>query len=187
MSKSKLPWELHPHIWKNSTAFFTYLRGCLRKAWNTNPVKLELIKKSRYQIPNPNPKGNKPTVWGCRCSLCGKESVLKDFQVDHITPSGKLNCKEDIQGFVERLLFVGLDDLRMVCKDCNAVLAYADRHGCSYEEALLEKKVILFKKLSGAQQKERLTNLGYSGSMINTKQRVDAYRSLLNIHKDSDK
>lgn len=161
-SKDKLKQVIQdfPNIWKNETAFFTYLRGCLRKAWSTHPVKLELIKKKRYQIPNPNPRGNKPTVWGCDCSMCGKTDVLKNFQVDHAISAGKLNKVEDIQGFVERLLIVGEGDLRMVCKDCNNALALADKQGISYEEAIIRKKVIAMGKNKLPELKKQMEALG---------------------------
>ena len=140
MSK-KEPWgEGTP--WANSTAFFTYLRGCLRKAWSHHPVKLNLIKKQRKQVPNVNPKGNKPTVWGFDCVLCDKTFPIKEGNVDHITPAGSLKKTEDIQGFVERLLYVTEDDLRLICKTCNSTLAYADKQGVSFQEASLQKLAI---------------------------------------------
>lgn len=145
MGLNKEPWGPGTP-WKNSTAFFTYLRGCLRKAWSRNPVKLNLLKKLRKQIPNPNPKGHKETVWGADCAMCGGTFVLKDIQVDHIVAAGQLNKTEDIQGFVERLLYVSEDNLRLVCKTCNNALAHADKQGISYEDALIEKKVIAMEK-----------------------------------------
>lgn len=141
----KEPWgEGTP--WKNSTAFFTYLRGCLRKAWSRNPIKLNVLKKRRYQISNPNPNGKKPTVWGAKCEMCDNEFPLSSIQVDHIEAAGKLNKTEDIQGFVERLLYVTEDDLRLVCVDCNSALAYADKYGISYEEACYVKIALSLQK-----------------------------------------
>ena len=132
--KDKQPWgEGTP--WKNSTAFFTYLRGCLRKAWSRNPIKLNVLKKKRYQITNPNPNGKKPTVWGAKCEMCDGEFPLNKIQVDHIEAAGQLNRIEDIQEFVERLLFVTDEDLRLVCVDCNSALAYADKYDVSYAGA----------------------------------------------------
>lgn len=128
--------------WSSQTAFMTYLRGCLRKAWSTNPIKLTVLKNNRKQIANPNPRGNKPTVWGCTCSICNQDYAMKDIQVDHITPAGSLREISDIQGFVERLLCITEEDLRIVCKTCNSILAYADKQGISFERALLEKEII---------------------------------------------
>ena len=72
--------------------------------------------------------------------------MLKDIQVDHIVAAGQLNKTEDIQGFVERLLYVSEDNLRLVCKTCNNALAHADKQDISYDDALIEKKVIAMEK-----------------------------------------
>ena len=145
MRKCKEPWG-PDSPWKNSVAFFTYLRGCLRKAWSNNPIKHNLIKKKRKQIPNPNQKGKKATVWGFDCEICGGEFVMSLCQVDHIVPAGSLQKTEDIQGFVERLLYVTEEDLRLVCKDCNSALALADAQGISLERARAEKTAIRLQK-----------------------------------------
>ena len=143
--KEKNPWGVDSP-WKNSVAFFTYLRGCLRKSWSNNPIKHNLIKKKRKQIPNPNPKGKKNTVWGFDCEICGGEFVMSLCQVDHIIPAGSLQKTEDIQGFVERLLYVTEEDLRLVCKDCNSALALAEKQGISLERARAEKTAIRLQK-----------------------------------------
>ena len=145
MTKLKDPWgENTP--WKNDKAFFTFLRGCLRMAWKRHPTKLKVIKDQRKQIKNPNPKGNKPTVFGFECAMCHQEFLLKDGQVDHINPAGSLQSKEDIQGFVERLLWVTEEDLRLVCKGCNSALALSEKMGITYEEAVKEKQAIQWEK-----------------------------------------
>jgi transcription elongation factor Elf1 len=137
----KVPWgEGTP--WPKKNNFFNYLRGCLRKAWVNNPIKIQVLNKRRKQIVNPNPKGKKPMVWGFDCEMCNEESVIANCQVDHIHPAGSLQEIEDIQGFIERLLFVTEDDLRLVCKDCNNALAMADKQGISFNEAIIEKKII---------------------------------------------
>jgi len=135
------PWGLGTP-WKNSVAFFTYLRGCLRKAWSTNPIKHNLIKKKRKQIKNTNPNGKKETVFGFTCEMCNTDHVIANGQVDHKVAAGSLRKTEDIQGFVELLLYVTEEDLRLICKGCNSALAYADKNGMSYEDALREKKLI---------------------------------------------
>ena len=162
--------------WKNSTAFFTYLRGCLRKAWSRNPIKLNVLKKRRYQISNPNPNGKKPTVWGATCAMCENDFVLKEINVDHIIPAGQLNQTEDIQGFVERLLYVTEDDLRLVCKGCNSALAYADKHSVSFTQALLIKKAIEIQNTK--QDKQWLSERGITPSSNVTKRRAQIIECL---------
>jgi hypothetical protein len=141
MSNLKEPWG-DGTPWKNSVAFFTYLRGCLRKAWSNNPIKHNLIKKVRKQIDNPSPSGKKKTVFGFTCELCHTDFVLAQGQVDHKIAAGSLRKTEDIQGFVERLLYVTEDDLRLICKSCNSSLAYAEKQKISFEEAVAHKTAI---------------------------------------------
>jgi hypothetical protein len=138
------PWEseLGSKIWKNSTAFMTFLRGCFRLGWQKHPLRISVVNKKRKQIANPNPNGKKATVWGFTCEMCHNDFVISEGQVDHIKAAGKLQRKEDIQGFVERLMFVTEDDLRLVCKGCNNALAMAEKQGISYEEAMLQKQAL---------------------------------------------
>lgn len=173
----KLPYEEFPHIWKNSTAWWNYFRGCLRKAWSTNPVKLEVLKAKRIQIPNPNPKGKKETVWGFKCEMCSGTFPISQGQVDHIVPAGKLSSVEDITGFVTRLLFVGYKDLRLVCKGCNNALAMSDKKGVSYEQAVAAKAAIEICKTK--KDKQWLEERGIIPSK-NVKQRRQQIEDYLN-------
>lgn len=102
--------------------------------------------------------------------MCENDFVLKDINVDHIIPAGQLNQTEDIQGFVERLLYVTEDDLRLVCKGCNSALGYADKHGVSFTEALLVKKVIAICKAK--QDKQWLSERGITPSSNAAKRRA---------------
>lgn len=178
MSESdKVPWgEGTP--WKNSVAFYTYLRGCLRSAWSRNPIKHNLIKEKRKQIPNPNPKGKKETVWGFDCEMCGGTFVMSQCQVDHIIPVGSLQDKKDIQGFVERLLFITKEDLRLVCKSCNSALAYSDKQGITFEEALAIKKAIEICK--SKKDRDWLLERGIEPASNAAKRRTQIEKELLN-------
>lgn len=157
--------------WPTESSYFTYLRGCLRRAWNNNPIKIQVIRENRKQIANPNPKGKKPTVWGATCSICHNDFVLKDIQVDHINPAGKLQKIEDIQGFVERLLCIIKDDLRLVCKECNSLLAYSDKMGIPLEEAVIEKEAI--KIIKERQDKQFFIDRGLDIPSNSIKRRQD--------------
>ena len=132
--------------WKTKAKFWAWVRGCLRRsAWNRHPVKLDLLKKVRYK----SPLGvNGKDVWTCKCAICGEEKRQTECQVDHIIPAGRLNSVDDITPFVTKLLFVLPEDLRVVCKWCNSVLAYADRYGLTFEKARDRKEEIANKKRS---------------------------------------
>ena len=153
------PWEDSRTPWKTKASFMSYLRGALRKAWNTHPCKLSVIKNSRRQIPNPNPRGNKKTVWGFDCPLCGTTDVIDNAQVDHKKPAGALSEISDIQGFAERLLVVTEDDLRLICKGCNSALSYSEKQGVSFEEARATKEAIAIQKAKEDNQWLRARNI----------------------------
>ena len=108
--------------------------------------------------------------------MCENDFVLKEINVDHIIPAGQLNQTEDIQGFVERLLYVTEDDLRLVCKGCNSALAYADKHGISFAEALLIKKAIEIQNTK--QDKQWLSDRGITPSSNATKRRAQIIECL---------
>lgn len=140
--------EQYPHIWKSKSAFMSYLRGGVRRAcWMKHPVKLEFIKNNRERIPNPNPRGKVPEVWGGRCNLCKDLFVQSKLAVDHVREfSASLKDIEDIQTFVELISLVIEDDLQFVCKDCHDNISYSQKQGCSFEEARVRKQHILIGK-----------------------------------------
>lgn len=162
--------------WPKQTNFMTYLRGCLRKAWSNNPIKIKVLNKKRKQIKNPNPKGKKDFVWGFDCEMCHKEFVIADGQVDHITPAGSLREISDIQGFVERLLCVTEEDLRLVCKGCNSALAMSDKSGLSFEDSVIEKEVITI--CSAKQDKEWLIARGIKPESNAAKRKIQIRQEL---------
>ena len=140
--------EKYPHIWKTKASLMSYLRGGLRRScWMKHPVKLEFIKNNRERIPNPNPRGKVPEVWGGRCNVCKDLFVQSNLAVDHIREfSASLKDIEDIQTFVELISLVIEDDLQFVCKDCHDNISYSQKQGCSLEEARVRKKHILIGK-----------------------------------------
>lgn len=152
--------EQYPHVWKTRAAYMSFLKGIIRKGWSRHPVKLILLNKHRKQIPNPNPRGNKPTVWGAECSICKGMFVMKDVECDHITEeTASLTKIEDIQSCVEKLLLVVEDDLRIVCKGCHSIVSLSQRLGCTFEEAKVRQEVIAFGKLSAEAQASKLQSL----------------------------
>ena len=126
----------------------SYLRGGLRRScWMKHPVKLEFIKNNRERIPNPNPRGKVPEVWGGRCNVCKDLFVQSKLAVDHVREfSASLKDIKDIQTFVELISIVTEDDLQFVCKDCHDNISYSQKQGCSFQEAVVRKKHILIGK-----------------------------------------
>lgn len=160
----------NPEIWKTESAYFSFIRGCIRLAWTKNPVKLKLLKRVKKQIPNPNygkPRNTKQTVMGATCEICLKDHPMKFIEVDHKAGGNySLRSVEDIQGFFESICIVTEDDLRIVCKKCHANLTYSAKMNITMDEAAKIKEVIELQKVG--KDKEKLLQLGVTSSNIPT-------------------
>lgn len=141
-SKEKEPWELYPSIWKNKTAFFTYLRGGIRQLWSRYPAKL---KWKQEQLVSP-PKGytGRAKKLG-KCFYCGEFHAASSLEVDHVEQAGACNSWDTAQEFLRNLLDCN-NNWALVCKPCHKIKSYAERLGIAFEEALLQKRVIEFCK-----------------------------------------
>ena len=170
--------EKYPHIWKTKASLMSYLRGGLRRScWMKHPVKLEFIKNNRERIPNPNPRGKVPEVWGGRCNVCKDLFVQSKLAVDHVREfSASLKDIEDIQTFVELISLVIEDDLQFVCKDCHDNISYSQKQGCSFEEARVRKQHILIDK-----EKRVLEELKQRGVLVPPKTKVAQNALLLEL------
>lgn len=167
MSVRKEPWAVPGAPWKTESAFWAWVRGVLRKGWSKHPIKIEYIKKYRKQIPNPNPKGKKETVWGMCCSKCAKNTVQSQIEIDHISETGgKFTCLEDVRDYVAYLFLIDFDSIRPVCKSCHSIINYSQRMGISFEEATLQKEVIEFMKQPKEKQLAFLQDHGYTGDIV---------------------
>jgi hypothetical protein len=154
------PWEVKGVPWKTESAYWSWVRGVLRRGWSRHPVKLEYIKKNRVRVPNPNPNGRNGEVWGMECRSCkglfsmpiekktrarieastGKTLVV--IEINHLTAASRLRSKEDLGTFAAKLLFVSFSDLEPLCQTCHKIYSYAEKQGISYEQAEFEKKVM---------------------------------------------
>lgn len=165
--------------WKTEGAYWTWVRGGLRSGlWNKHPVKLAYIKFARERVPLGSKTKKNPTgmVWGGVCETCGNQFRENQLQVDHIERAGKSHLKEDLEGFIFRMINVTFSDLALICKPCHTTKSHAERYGMTYEEALIAKKVIASTKKSTAEQIKELTALGYTASMTsNAKKRKECY------------
>lgn len=193
MSSKKEPWDCVPDkVWKTEAAFWSWVRGALRKEWSRHPVKLEFIKRNRILVPNPNPGGRKEKVYGMECTECKEhfpmplsravKNRIKNkygidvvcIEIDHINPASSLRSKDDVGPFATRLLYVTLDELRAVCKPCHDIITYMEGHSCSKEEAILKKKVIRYGKMGVVEQKGLLEGVGYAADQTSNSEKRQA-------------
>lgn len=69
----------------------------------------------------------KRAKWEYQCAACQNWFFDKDTQVDHIVPAGKLRSFEDLGDFAKRLLFIGVDQLQVLCKPCHVAKTTEER------------------------------------------------------------
>jgi len=145
------------HVWKTESAYYTWLRGSIRRAmWSKNPVKLEFIKRNRIKIPNPNPKGRVKEVWGAVCALTGDVYPINEMEVDHKVGNHSLTTLDDLVGFIKAIAMVTLDDLQFVSKEAHKIKTFSERYNVDFDTARAEKeaKQLVDKKLDKAYLQE---------------------------------
>lgn len=176
--KGSNPWEDYPEVWPTKAMFFSWLRGALRRyAWAKHPIKF----KFKNEVCGPPPKGYTGKARsGAYCALTGVWTGKSQLEVDHKEGHASLNDWDDIEGFVMHLVRFRKEDLQLVSKEAHKVKSYAERMGISFDEAVLEKKVIAFTKQSPELQKAALRKLGATDeSLSSAPKRKLFYRLLL--------
>lgn len=134
---------------KTEARFTAWLQSALRSVWNKHPSKLTLIKQK--QVPLKIGTSNK-AIFHVQCFHCRKLFKLKDIEVNHKKQVGGLSKLEDRYRFMDNLLLVQPEDLELLCHECHGIVTYMERYGVSKRDAVIEKKVIAFSKLSDAEQ-----------------------------------
>lgn len=145
MAEDKKPWLVPGVPWKSEAAFWSWIRGVLRKGWSRHPVKIEFIEANRKRIENPVVKNRKrfPTCWGMTCAICNKDHAQKDIEIDHVVDKGvKFTGIDDVKDYVRHLFLVDFSSLRPLCKPCHKIVNHAQKLGSSFQEAALQKRVI---------------------------------------------
>lgn len=174
------PWTDPLSPWKSQAAYFTWLRGNLRRAWMRYPVsntfKTKVCRKAR-----PADGFSKQVKFVGHCWRCNKLHPKSKLEVDHLHPAGELNAWNDVGSFIQRLLGCASDSLRIVCKPCHKIITHAERFKCTEAEAELQKKLIVFKKLPAAQQTALINRLFPSNDCSNSKNRAALYARHLSV------
>lgn len=177
---AKQPWKVKGVPWKTESAFWSWVRGVLRKGWSKHPVKLEYIKQFRKRIKNPNPKGKTSEVWGMTCQQCGKDVVQSNIEIDHVGDNASFTGLHDAESYMKHLFLVDFDSLESCCKECHSIRSNAQNKGLTFEESRLDKLVIEKTKQKAAIQVAQLIKLGYNANEVsNPEKRKKAWIDVL--------
>lgn len=168
MDKIKEIVNQNKDVWKTESAYWTYIRGGLRRGlWMRNPVKIKFKNDRRERIPNPDESkrdGRWAEVWGNQCDLCLDWFSQNEVEVDHKIGHHSLRNENDLISFFESIAFVTADELQLVCKTCHKTKSYAERMGISFDEAKLTKQVIDL--VNTGKDKDYLLHLGVTNDNI---------------------
>jgi len=169
------PWNDEPFtIWKTQPAFFSWLRGQLRRSWSHYPI----AKKFKDSKCRPNRAGGRAKFVG-DCSQCGATMAKSRLQIDHIIPAGSIVSWETA-GLFLKSLFTTSNNMRLVCKPCHHTITQMERYSLTIEEAAIRAKVIAFTKTKPGEQIHALDILGCpSEYQKNAALRREAYQHLL--------
>ena len=158
------PWEKHPDLWKNQTAFFTYLRGHLRLLWSRYPAKNKW--KDAQMVKPPKGYTGRAKSMG-KCYYCSEMFAKSHLEVDHVQQAGTCNSWETATEFLYKLLDCN-DNWVLACKPCHKVKSLAEKRGISFEEASLEKRIIEICKKPKQEVLDFLSQHQYNGSSVST-------------------
>ena len=185
------PWVEYTQHWKNESAYFTWLRGQLRRMWQHWPPRNELKASKRVKVKvldangkqklykSGKKKGKPVTRYELPCSSCGEMHSQANVEADHLEPAGSCSNSVEACTFMYRLL-VSADKLRLVCKPCHKIITYAEKMNISFEEAKFKKEIIEIMKKKVDKQKEELLGYGFTESEVKNKElRTIAYTKLL--------
>ena len=100
--------------------------GMIRAALRNRTRYWKPVSVVRREVRRPYRGNNKRQKWEYQCNICKKWFSVKNTEVDHIVPAGKLSCYEDLPRFVKRL-FVEKEGLQLVCNQCHNIKTKKER------------------------------------------------------------
>ena len=171
-----LPWEDVPDLWPDEKAYCQWLRSMGRKMWARHPIKHRFIKMHKVPVEavpveERPPKLNPRTKELCMCEMCGKYKMPSHIEVDHIDQAGSFGSVEEWHEWMDRLLLVGFNGMRILCKDCHKKVNLSQRFHCDIAEATIRQQLAAFKKLHVKEMRETLAEIG--GSVPLTKKECE--------------
>lgn len=173
------PWD-ETDAWKNSSQYYNWLRGQLRKIWSDYPVR----KNFKTEMCRPVTQEEKDaklfhpsTKTVGQCVFCKNWFSASKLEVDHKQCSNGCKNKEEAEQFLWYCAGVSKSGMQLSCKPCHSIKSYSERQGITFEEAVIGKQVLAFSNLKSQEQVSLLSELGLSGK--NGHERKALYKKYL--------
>lgn len=163
------PWEDVPDLWKNEKAYCNWLRGQIRRMWSRHPVKTGYIKQRPtitramafsgvYKLGTLNLSANTKKLY-C-CEMCEMWFPAGKMEVDHLNGGEGFSTYEEFLGWQKRVLFVGFEDLRHICKACHLTVTLSQRYKCPLKVVPMYQARAEFRKWKVTARRAHLEDLG---------------------------
>ncbi|AUR85203.1 hypothetical protein NVP1070O_39 [Vibrio phage 1.070.O._10N.261.45.B2] len=163
------PWEDAPDLWKDEKAYCQWLRSQSRRIWARHPIKNrykaastvpkeELLPLKRVKFEAAYPRAKK----ACDCEMCGEFFPASQIEVDHIDEAGSFTTVEEWKVWLDRLLLLGFDGIRLLCKDCHLKVTLSQRFKCDIRDVWVYQRIAEFNKLKAAPMRQAFKDAGLS-------------------------
>ena len=175
------PWE-ETNAWKTPAQFYAWVRGQLRRGWSDYPLRTEFKNESCRPVTKEEKDAKKfhtSTKTVGQCVFCKDWFPKSKLEVDHKTPSGGCTSHEEAEQFLWYCMGASKEDFQLSCKPCHKIKTYAERYGFTFGEAVMEKQVVEFGKLTAKEQSNKLHQFGLSTTGLNADKRKNIYRNYL--------
>lgn len=142
------------------------VRSAIRSAWMKSNTKLAYL----YMNTVPDMDDRTRTKWLVKCEICGGMFKLNDVEIDHKSGEHSFTKVDDFESYFRNILMIGFDDLQILCKADHATKTLMERQGLSWEDSVIEKKLISICKLK--QDKLFLQNAGITPASTQAKRKI---------------
>lgn len=162
--KSPTPW-LWSSTFKTKAAYFSWVRGQIRRIWSKYPVKTD-FKNSRLRPVTTEERDQKifhpSTKKVGQCEICNNWFAASKLEVDHKIPTEGCTSIDGMKEFLIRMAAEDPKNFALLCKPCHATKTLADKLGCNLEHARAHKQVVALEKKHGKNLQQWLIREGYT-------------------------
>ena len=141
----------------------SWWRTAVRQMFSNSIFYRKYIEDQSTLVKNENTRSMKryPMVKRFTCAICGEQFGSGGIELDHVEGGNTNKSFSDAESFIKAIMFATPDDVQILCKDkhkvvnkkktlvsfgCHNLKTFAEKQGCSLEEARVRKKHILIGK-----------------------------------------
>ncbi len=141
----------------------SWWRSAVRQMFSSSIFYRKYIEDQSTLVKNENTRSMKryPMVKRFTCAICGEQFGSGGIELDHVEGGNTNKSFSDAESFLKAIMFVTSDDVQILCKDkhkivnkkktlvsfgCHGIKSLQEKTGCSFEEARVRKKHILYGK-----------------------------------------